>query len=85
MMLPEKDDPISTLLLTCVQKIQFLDDCPNPECGHEHTRQQTWEVSLQKMDKNQYKNGLTFTAFLESDALPYQVGRDYIVTIRERI
>lgn len=80
-----QEEPLSTILFTCVHKHQFLDDCPDPECGHPHTRQAIWEVDLQKMDKDQYKNRLVFTCFLENDALPYQIGRDYILTVRERV
>lgn len=89
-MLPKKQnsleqEPISTILLTCVQKQQFLDDCHSPDCGHTHTRQPVWEVVLQKLDKDPYKNQLIFTVFLENDALPYQVGREYTLTVRERV
>lgn len=78
-------EPLSTLLLTCAQKHQFLDDCQVPDCGHRHTRQAIWEVGLQNLDKSHLINRLTFSCFLENDALPYQVGREYVLTIRERV
>lgn len=78
-------EPISTLLFTCVRKNQVLDDCEIPNCDHLHTRQPIWEVVLGKLGKDHYTNQLVFTCFLEGDAIAYQVSREYIVTIRERI